>query len=218
MLARAAVLPAAFLAAVLPGARARAAVDCSTYRREPEVRVDIKNPEPHYQSIMAESMRKLPLDNPRHTLGLTVADFMLGFEFRLESAGVEGGFCTAISRMDFSMGYSSIEVFIDDRFAPGSDCHEAVLGHEREHVRIFRQVLEKYAPLLRKELEIVAANLEPVFLEKTSERAIRDMVSGQVHESERIRVLTAKMEKENMERNGAHDSSDEYDRIGRICR
>jgi hypothetical protein len=197
---------------------ARSSADCSAYKREPGSSVEIKDPEPQFMPIMAESMRKLPLDNPKHTLGLTVADFSLGFKFKLESAEVEGGFCTAISDIGFSMGYDSMEVFIDDRYEPGSDCYEAILEHEKEHVRIFRQVLKKYAPLLKKELEIVALNLDPVFLEKTSERAINDMVSRQVYDSERIRVLTDKMTREKIEKNEAHDSSDEYARIGRICR
>ncbi|MDR3126030.1 MAG: hypothetical protein LBT92_00145 [Rickettsiales bacterium] len=199
-------------------APALAGVDCSPYGREPGIRVEIKNPEPRIQSIMAESMQKLPLDNPRHTLGLTVADFVIGFEFRLESTEVDGGFCTAISDIGFGMGYSGIEVFIDDRVRPGTECHAAVMEHEMEHVGIFRRVLEKYGPLIRKELEIIAMNLDPVFLEKTSERAIDGMVSNQVYESERIRVLTGKMEREKMDLNAAHDSSDEYARIGRICR
>jgi hypothetical protein len=197
---------------------AAAGVDCSPYKREPEISVEIKNPEPSYQPIMAESMRRLPLDNPNHTLGLTVADFVIAFKFRLESAEVEGGFCTIISDIGFSMGYNGIDVFIDDRFAPDSECYKAVLEHEAEHVRIFRRVLEKYAPLLKKELEIVAMNLEPVFLEKISDSAINGMVSEQVYSSERIKVLTDKMTREKIELNEAHDSADEYGRIGKICR
>ena len=96
--------------------------------------------------------------------GLTSAEdsYSLNIGTRHYTLG-QGRYCSVLSEMSLSIGYSKIDVFIDRKYGPGSCEYEAILGHENTHVSINRDVLRQYVPKIRQQLERYARSIGPIY-------------------------------------------------------
>jgi hypothetical protein len=72
-------------------------------------------------------------------------------EVRLETAA-DGAGCVRLRAVRVTIA-SHTEVLVDRRFAEGSCQQRAILAHENEHVRVFREAAAHYAPRIAAALQ-----------------------------------------------------------------
>lgn len=81
-----------------------------------------------------------------HRVGLT--QMILNLELKLDTNRVIMGTDDPdfwLSAVDITFGYRSIDIYIASKYPPGTCQYEAVLAHEREHVRADSEVVEAFA-------------------------------------------------------------------------
>ena len=83
----------------------------------------------------------------------------LQFEFQVQTLGEVS--CFNISKVNADFGHQTLEVFIPREYPPGTCQYNTVMRHEKEHVRVNREGIRKYAKLLRKELEKAVYRYNP---------------------------------------------------------
>jgi|GEM_PF-3813382 len=194
------------------------AADCAKYAMEPEVRFEFSRPPPSYKSVPSVRIAEIEgLSNPALSRGVTKADFFISYDFKLAGHQVDGGHCVAISEITFRMGYSSMDVMIDDRYKDGSCQYYVIRSHEAQHVKIHNDALERYIPLIRDEIRIASMNLAPAFVKSMRGADMDKILRRSVMESENIALLVRKMEEELSILNNELDAPEEYMRISSLC-
>ena len=58
----------------------------------------------------------------------------------------DGRYCAWLTEMRFDFGYKRLDIYIDNKYPPGSCNYNVILDHERQHVQINRRVLREYKP------------------------------------------------------------------------
>jgi len=194
------------------------AADCAKYAMEPEVRFEFSRPPPVYKSVPSARIAEIEgLSNPALSRGVTKADFFISYDFKLMGHQVDGGHCVAISEITFRMGYSGMDVMIDDRYKDGSCQYYVIRSHEAQHVKIHNDALERYIPLIRDEIRIASMNLAPAFVKSMRGADMDRTLRRSVMESEKITLLVRKMEEELNALNNELDTPEEYMRISGLC-
>ena len=231
--------PLAIIAALLmPGQAFAGSNPCRNHAVTPEITFRILDPEPEYRQVTSEEIRTAAgLRNPSHTLGFTAADFNIFTAFTSQSFELDpspptpyapyspafnlassSGRCVAITKIEFEIGYASINVLIDDKFRPGACRHTEILKHENVHVGIYRDILRRYAPLVRTELEDMAYSIKPMFEERRDTRTIDRIFNENIDKNPRLQAIIARMMREIQTRNNEYDSDDEYERLAKACK
>jgi hypothetical protein len=194
------------------------AADCTPFAKEPEVRFEFSRPSPVYKSVPALHIMEIEgVQNPMLTRGLTKANFFISYDFKLAGHSVQGGYCAAINEIVFRMGYSNMDVFIDERYREGTCEYYILRSHEAQHVKIHNDVLERYIPIIRDEIIIASMNIEPVFVKSMGGVDMNRILRRAVTENERIALLVQRMEDELLYLNLELDSPEEYERISSLC-
>ncbi len=147
-------------------------------------------------------------------IGLTLADFSLGIGVTVRSQEISSGrFCAELSAVEASIGFDSIDVYIARDYAPGSCQYDSVLHHEHQHVAVFQDTLNIFAPRIETSLRRAATRAEPVY-SRDRERA----VSRLQRELERaVKPLFGDIERMLDRRNSALDTEENYRNEQKNC-
>ncbi len=108
-------------------------------------------------------------------------------------------------------------IYIANKFPRGSCMFNAILEHEKKHVVVDREIVNKYAIIIGKTLkdEIAAARIYgPV--SKSKESLLGDKMRGRMKEI--LDNTTKQMSAERQKRQQAVDSLQEYERVNRSCK
>ena len=136
---------------VPPGITSRGDVCLPHPERDFKVRVSISIPTPPVNHTLSRAeLTERSFHGPEaQVLGLMVPD--LSVETRVEQASevIDGHTCYWLEAADVNLVYKSIEVFVAREYRKGSCEYKAILRHEREHVDIARDNLERYKPKIR---------------------------------------------------------------------
>ena len=102
----------------------------------------------------------------------------LKFEFQVKTLGNRN--CFNITNVNADFGHKELEVFIPREYHPGTCQYNTVMRHEKEHVRVNREGIRKYAKLLRKELEKAVYRYNPKQTKnpKTAQKEARNALGG----------------------------------------
>ncbi len=149
----AAILGASLLAA----GPALAARDCPGAPRSVEVTVrvlpaTISVHTGHSQSDLARMGSRFGKDG-KFVRGLTQATFRSGMRTRVTAYPLDNGrYCVVPTTVDMDLGFSEFTVYIDRKYRAGTCEHQALRDHEDTHVAIYRDNLERFAPLVKARL------------------------------------------------------------------
>lgn len=150
-----------------------------------------------------------------HVGGLTSST--VGVEQQMSLGGVRYGDESCVWYKDVRVTIKLAQrVYVARDYKPGTCMHAAVWEHEHKHVRVDREVINKYRPIydqaVRKYLH--QARILGPFPHREEKRAQDAMMKtlGQV-----IAQVTEKMESERMRRQQAVDTRAEYDRVTALC-
>lgn len=116
-------------------------------------------------------------------IGLTLADVQMHTQVQIQAVPVgRGRYCARLTAVEATMGVDRIDVFVANRYRPGSCQYESVLEHEMRHVTIFRDAVQRFAPAVRRRLEETARVIPAVTAPSADEAAkrLQDRLQRQV--------------------------------------
>ncbi len=170
------ILAAAFGAAWIGGlgvsAPADAAARCPGPEAPPEVSLEIKPGRVVYDASKSrkqiqrlQSGRGGAKSSKRgwKPIGLTLTE--LKFRMNISVSTIsrsDDRYCATVAGVKATLGYEKITVHVDKRYRRGSCQYRSVLQHEKEHLSIFRGVLDRYAPKVERRLTQAATGLRPI--------------------------------------------------------
>ena len=97
-----------------------------------------------------------------HPVGLMGRDMVWGFRIQVQAHPLERGYCVGLAHAEMTIGFERIDVYVDRRYRAGTCAYQAILDHENQHVRNFRDTLAAHLPALRQTLEKEAAAARPI--------------------------------------------------------
>jgi hypothetical protein len=157
-------------AAVLGFASSSAAARCVADGRG--VVVDLR-PVPgqvKYQSASPGQLRRLR-DRARgtagklgwHAVGFTRTEVEYRMRVTVSAAPLSTRlYCVSLTSVDATLGYGTLDVYIDAKYPRRSCAYGSIMAHENAHVDIFRTTLERFAPRLRAHLRRATGRMEPI--------------------------------------------------------
>jgi len=107
-------------------------------------------------------------------------------------------------------------IYLAREFNQGQ-CRDAVLGHERQHIKVDREVMNKYAAIVGAGLQHTVNSVGALGpFDIKNKDAVKAQASGYVKKT--LDVYEKQMAAELRQRQQAVDNIDEYKRIGTFCR
>lgn len=96
-------------------------------------------------------------------VGLTLTELKFTMKVRVEAQPMgDGMYCARLTSVDADVGFQRLDVFIAQRFQPGTCAYASIHEHEMKHVDVFRETLDVYHPHLVQALKSAALNLGPL--------------------------------------------------------
>jgi hypothetical protein len=130
----------------------QAAVDCpsdSGIDYDIELKIDIPEPRLHHDLSIAELDRKVPHGPGSRVLGLAKTGLEFGWSVRFEWQQRGDGFCFWVRRTALSIRQPSPDIYVAREYRRSSCAYQAILAHERQHMKISREQIDRYLPRLR---------------------------------------------------------------------
>jgi hypothetical protein len=147
-------------------------------------------------------------------LGITYVEPSFVFEGETYAEKRDGGYCVYLNRIDMSLGWERMDVYVASEFQPNTCEYRAVLDHENQHVRINETALKEFAPRFRAQLEKVLSEQRPMFT--ASHAAATDAMLGAV--KRRMSAYFDQFMQTMNARNAPLDSVSNYRETGKLCK
>lgn len=193
---------------------------CDKFYRKVDVSSVINYGNVIYKSVpKSEIVSFQKLNNPEKTLGVTVANIQIKYDFDFDRYKVRDGVCVNLSKMNFFVGYPVLNVLIDEKYEKGSCEYNAIKQHEKEHIAIYQRELKYYGNLLIEELRNAVSDISPMFfLKNISQAKVRAKIDDIITKNPNILLIKQKLEKSVVDGNMAFDSEEEYLRVNSQCK
>ena len=82
-----------------------------------------------------------------YPLGLTQAEMRIDMRLGVRVVPISANrFCAVPESVEVTAGFPTFVIYIDRKYHRGGCAWRAILDHEDEHVAIYRETLERYAP------------------------------------------------------------------------
>ena len=207
------------LAAAAPGSAAMAASDC---RGDPEIGYDIdlaiEIPEPRlHHDLSVAQLGRMAIHRPRErVLGLANVGLDFGWSVGFEWRPRGDGFCFWVRRTELTIRHPSPDIYIAREYRRGTCPYRTILGHERRHIRISKELINRYIPRLRWVLISlrIPTGERPVFV--TSAEDAKPEIAALMKEL--AEPLFQEMAKALREAQAKIDSPTSYRRLRKACR
>ena len=157
----------------------------------------------------------LSLQKNHNVLGLTIADLKISHKVDLYK-NIEGDFL--LKKVTFYIGFDNLSILIDNRYKTNSCEYNAILNHEKGHVKIYQAELKYYGALLLKKLKNLFLDEFSYSLKtyKTKEKLLND-INDLIYKNSDILLLKTKLEQVLITKNKQYDSKEEYLRVKKLC-
>ncbi len=129
-----------------------AASDCpgdSALDHDIELNIDIPEPRLRHDLSIAELNRKAPRGPGHRVLGLAETGLEFGWSVRFEWQSRGAGFCFWVRRTELAIRRPSPDIYVAREYRRGSCPYRVILAHERQHMRVSREQINRYLPRLR---------------------------------------------------------------------
>jgi hypothetical protein len=123
-----------------------------------------------------------------------------------------GRACLALRSVSARFANEDVTILVDRRYPEGSCEREAILAHEREHVRIGGDTLREWEERIRDELRGLAGRWGGRWLGSGEERSVGEAVDAAMSD------LVARVEADAARRNARIDTPASYAEVERRCR
>ena len=148
------------------------------------------------------------------TVGLTAATISVDSEIRTKSSGPEQGpICIAPSVITIKLS-TAPNVYIDS--SHGACRQNVAIGHEMGHVRIDRELIDRFVPIFRSRIttmvDAIGAATAPSYADSAS---VRERIEDKINAM--LSVTYDSMAIERTLAHKEHDSPEEYRRVSMAC-
>lgn len=165
----------------------------------------------------ADFLRNAPQRMSPNTLGMTVAK--LGVNGSAQPSVQQDGrsACIQIKEMRLTIGYDTLDVYIDKKYKPGSCEYEVVKEHENYHVRVSQEAMMFFRPDIEKALQTALSHIHPetvysqVDAQKTFERQFNQVMRE-------IQPLIDHINRKIAEKNYIIDTPESYAATTALCK
>jgi len=214
------VVGLALAVSVLSPSAMAAAVTCDRATGSPYVSLEVNPGRINYITDRSKAgLRRLhsgyrTADANWSPIGLTVAElgFGLAISVRAESMA-DGRFCAEIAAVEATLGYDDIDVYIASEYPHGSCQYNAILDHERLHVIVFQETLNRFFSRVEAALRHAADTAKPILV-RDPDKATKKFQSA----LERVaKPLFHQINAATDEGNGALDTLENYQREQDNC-
>lgn len=200
----------------LCAAPASARIQCHV--SPPKVNVILtEKPVTYYNTFSRAEFLKRVKGDQANALGLTVSEMNIGQTFAYQTQNSVQGSCAFVTEITFEIGYTTLDVYIDKKYKPGSCAYRVVKEHEDYHVEVARQALEFFEPDIREQLDQMADKL-PVVYGYSKEMVEMDMQQqmDRLFQSEIMPLVNHINQKVN-EKNAMIDTPESYAQTQALC-
>ncbi len=158
-----------------------------------------------------------PTPMSRIVRGLTVGELGVSYGADGRVFKHKDGYCAGVKKVDFYIGYDNFKVFIDKKYKRNTCEFRAVKEHEDEHVAIFNEAVEFFAPDIKKAIKKAVAEIRP---EKVySQARAQQVFDKQANEVLRkIQPLLKHVNKKIIEKQSLIDTDESYRKVQRKCK
>lgn len=147
-------------------------------------------------------------------IGLTLAELGLGLAVSVRAEALaDGRYCSEIASVEATLGYDVIDVYIASEYPRGSCQYTAILDHERLHVGVFQDTIDRYFSRVENVLRRTANSAKPI-LGRDPDQATRKL---QAILERAARPLFRDINKSLDRGNGALDTRESYEREQDNC-
>lgn len=148
------------------------------------------------------------------TLGLTRYEPILGISAPLVSMQLpDGTTCAYVDHVDVTVGYQNVIVYVASEIPQDSCGFGEVMGHEQKHINVNQQILQEYAPRISDGLGVYLQT-NAVFIEQDPQDAL-NLLREKMQET--LKTIMDEMSADNVARQAAVDSVEEYQRVSNSC-
>ena len=137
---------------LMASTEAQAAADCPSdtdIAYDIELKIDIPEPRLHHDLSIAELNRKA-LHGPGHrVLGMAITGLEFGWAVGFQWQPRGAGHCFWVRRTELKIRQPSPDIYVAREYRRSSCAYQAVLAHERRHMAIAREQINRYLPRLR---------------------------------------------------------------------
>ncbi|MCW8915746.1 MAG: hypothetical protein OQK24_07815 [Magnetovibrio sp.] len=131
--------------------------------------VHVRVLDPAAKVVQRETLNKINSKAKAHglmkrnnlVLGLTHSEVETSMSMRLQHTRIGNMNCITIDEVKVRFGHKELDILVPREYAAGTCQYNVVMQHEKEHVRVNREGVRKYAKLMRRELEKVVARFNP---------------------------------------------------------
>jgi hypothetical protein len=147
-------------------------------------------------------------------LGLTRYEPILEFSVSVKGVQMSNGLaCAHVDKVDVTIGYRNVTVYVPHEVAEGSCGFQQVMTHEQKHIAVNRAILAEYQPILEKKLKDYL-RLNGVFKEENPEYAENLLHQ---HLQSILSDISSQISLENQRRQRDVDNPQEYAKVGGSC-
>ena len=117
-----------------------------------------------------EFLQKAPVKMSPNTLGMTISKLGLdGSAEPLLQPVDRNTVCVQIKHLTLTLGYDTLDVYIDKKYAPGSCEYEVVKEHENYHVRVSQEAMSFFRPDVDRALKTALQHIQPIYVHSQDE-------------------------------------------------
>ncbi len=196
-----------------------ASSECERLYKAPEISSIINYGSVVYSSVPSFEIEKFEtLPNPEKTMGITVADLKIKYDFGFDKYNIDKGICVNLDKIRFFVGYENLYVLISDKYKEGSCEYDAIKQHEIKHINVYQKELKYYGKLLIEEINFTVENLKPVYFSKNlKNKAIAKEIEQIISKNENIKLIKERLENSIFNLNSDIDNDEEFLRVKSKC-
>ena len=162
-------------------------------------------------------LRNAPQRMSPNTLGMTVAK--LGVNGTAQPSVQQDGrsACVQIKELRLTIGYDTLDVYIDKKYKPGSCEYEVVKEHENYHVRVSQEAMMFFRPDIEKALQTALSHIHPetVYSQNDAQKTFEHQFNQVMRE---IQPLIDHINRKIAEKNYIIDTPESYAATTALCR
>ncbi len=148
-------------------------------------------------------------------LGLTLAQIGIRPSASFVIRALRSGrFCAFPQSITVEIGYPEFTIWVDRRYRRGTCEYQAILDHEQDHIRIYREQLRLFIDGFRQKIARLIRQQRPTFA-ASADYAV-DQVKNQLFG--RILPLRGELQRIADQANSAIDTTASYQAIQDLCR
>lgn len=151
-----------------------------------------------------------------HVGGLTAGTIKVEQKMSIAGASLAGQTCLWPGQVQVTIRLDQV-VYIAKEYKPGTCMNASVWEHEHKHVRVDREIINKYRPVFETQVRAAAARMGVIGpFDTQNQKAYQDHMMKQIGDA--VSVITKQMETERNTRQQNVDTVQEYDRVSAVCK